>query len=642
MKKHTFWLVAAFCIFLAWTLWPWNPSAQDSGKPIPRRIRPNQQNKQSQVRQAVRPLQLSQQDKPSRTRMAAYGKLPLSFEVNQGQSASAVKFLSRGGGYTMFLTGDEAVLALRNSGVTNQESVTLPRKAGHPNPKVEFRNSKLEAGFLGSLLARLESPISSLESGSANLRSLISDPASPTPIRESSTTALRMRLVGASPSAVATGAEELCGKVNYFNGNNPKKWRSNVPTYAKVRFKDVYPGIDLVYYGNHGGQLEYDFLVAPGANPSFISLAFDANGQSLSRQKVAGRTAPAIDAHGDLVVPSESGELRLRKPVVYQEQESGVRSQKSEAKNSPSNRQSALDHRQYREGRLVLDARNHVRIALGPYDHSKPLVIDPALIYSTYLGGSNSDVAKGIAVDSSGNVYVTGETNSPDFPTVNPLQASLVGTPNAFVTKLSWNGTSLSMVYSTYLGGGYTGSGANASFGNGIAVDSSGNAYVTGLTTSPNFPTANPIQAGLAGFENAFVAELNSTGSALVYCTYLGGSLLDSGQGIAVDHAGNAYVTGMTQSADFPTIHAYQSANGSATLQPSNAFVAKLNWSGSALSLVYSTYLGGSTRDFAEASPSILPGTPMLRGQPHRRIFLLPQAPSRRVWQVSQTHLSRS
>ncbi len=316
-----------------------------------------------------------------------------------------------------------------------------------------------------------------------------------------------------------------------------------------------------------------------------------------SKQKAEGRDGPRIAEDGDLIVPDDDGEVRFHKPVAYQQAASEIVNAKLKTRRS-ENRQSTIVNGKLVNGQFTLDTDNRVHIALGPYDHSKPLVIDPALIYSTYLGGSNSDIARGIAVDPSGSVYVTGETTSPDFPTVNPLQASLVGSPDAFVTKLSWNGTSLRMVYSTYLGGGYTGSGANVSFANGIAVDSSGDAYITGLTTSPNFPTANPIQDGLAGLENAFVAELNSTGSDLVYCTYLGGSLIDNGQGIAVDPAGNAYVTGATASTDFPTAHAYQPANGSATVPSSNAFVAKLNWSGSTLSLVYSTYLGGSSRDF--------------------------------------------
>jgi hypothetical protein len=543
----------------------------------PRPVPSSKLEKPPEARQAVR---LSNLDRRSQARVvAAYAKLPLSFEANQGQTNSAVKFMSRGSGYTLFLTGDEAVLGLRRC-----------------DPKLEIRNWKLETGnselegrVPGSLVASLEVPMSNLanrESQILNPRFPISNAAPPVPSPQplapsqpQALTALRMKLVGANANAAATGAEELPGKVNYFIGNDPKKWRTSVPTYAKVRFKDVYPGIDLVYYGNHGGQLEYDFVVAPGADPRAIALDVGAGLPRHALADIGGVKPPLqIAADGDLVIPTDDGGVRFHKPIVYQPKVT-------------NGQRTAVD------AHFTPDAENRVHIALGPYDHSKPLVIDPALVYSTYLGGSNSDFANGIAADSSGNVYVTGETNSPDFPTANPLQASLAGLLDAFVTKLSWNGTSLSMVYSTYLGGGYTGSGANTSISTGIAVDSSGNAYITGFTTSPNFPTANAIQDGLAGLENGFVAELNAEGSALVYCTYLGGSLFDYGQGIAVDHAGNAYVTGMTGSADFPTANAYQSANGSATSPHANAFVAKLNWSGSALSLVYSTYLGGSTSD---------------------------------------------
>jgi hypothetical protein len=208
-----------------------------------------------------------------------------------------------------------------------------------------------------------------------------------------------------------------------------------------------------------------------------------------------------------------------------------------------------------------------------------------ALVYSTYLGGSNYDGGYGIAVDSSGNAYVTGDTNSANFPTMNALQANSGGTSDAFVAKL--NATGSALVYSTYLGG------SSADYGFSVAVDSSGNAYVTGATQSKNFPTVNPIQAGNPGNSAAFVAKLNATGSALVYSTYLGGASSDQGSGIAVDSSGNAYVTGFTQSTSFPTVNAIQASLGASGA--TNAFVSKLNAAGSAL--VYSTYLGGSNSD---------------------------------------------
>jgi hypothetical protein len=232
----------------------------------------------------------------------------------------------------------------------------------------------------------------------------------------------------------------------------------------------------------------------------------------------------------------------------------------------------------------VLDGNGQVGFAVGSYDRGQPLVIDPLLSYSTYLGGNEQDSAIGIAVDSSGSAYLTGYTYSFNFPLANPIQRtlSLHSDPDAFVAKLNPAGSA--HVYSTFLGGAYV----NDGFG--IAVDSAGNAYVTGQTDSSDFPTVNPLQSSLKGGQNAFVTKLNSTGSALVYSTFLGGSGNDSGIGIAVDSSGSAYVTGSTTSGNFPTVNPVQSqGNG---IQ--NVFVAKLNPAGSAL--VYSTYLGGSTQ----------------------------------------------
>jgi VCBS repeat-containing protein len=460
---------------------------------------------------------------------------------------------------------------------------------------------------------------------------------------------LRLRLDSANQNAVVTGVQELPGKVNYFIGNDPKKWRTNVTTYAKVRYRDVYPGVDLEYYGNQGGELEYDFIVAPGADPSAIAL--DVGAGLVPAQGRPQGSPLRIDGGGDLVISAKGGEIRFHKPQVYQEQSTVDGPQltvPSETRKSKVvNRQSTIARRQFREGRFVLDAQNRIRLAVGPYDRSKPLVIDPelvystclggvsdsangiavdssgdayvtgttysdnfptvnpfqatkkssdttafvtkfnatgtALVYSTYLGGSGGDTGNAIAVDSAGSAYLTGQTCSSDFPTALPLQATLKGSCDPFVTKLNPAGTSL--VYSTYLGGS---SGKDTATG--IAVDSSGNAYVTGAASSPDFPTANPLQPSLKGYENAFVSKLNPSGSALVYSTYLGGSDGDNGAGIAVDSSGSAYLTGATSSPDFPTVNpiqTYQSKYGE-----TNAFVAKLNPGGSAL--VYSTFLGGS------------------------------------------------
>ena len=447
----------------------------------------------------------------------------MQFEANLGLTDSEVKFIARGAGYTVFLTPTEAVLVLRP---------TEPSEGNH-----------------GPVLPGLD------------LRS----PRQPEPKAspERDTTVVRLGLVGANPNPEVAGVEPLPGKVNYFRGNDPRKWRTGIPTYAKVRYRGVYAGVDVVYYGAQR-QLEYDFVVAPGADPTRIRLA------------VTGAEALGVDGAGDLLLKTATGALRLHKPLIYQ----GMGSARREV-----------------DGGYVVIGKDRVGFRVAAYDAGKPLVIDPVLSYSTYLGGGLADIGYyGIAVDSAGNAYVTGSTVSSNFPTANPLQPTLNGSNDAFVAKL--NATGSALVYATYLGG------SDYDAGYGIAVDSAGNAYVTGITYSSNFPTANPLQPTLNGSNDAFVAKLNATGSALVYATYLGGSDVyscdeygcyaegDFGKGIAVDSAGNAYVTGTTTSFDFPTANA---------LRPwfsgyiRDAFVAKLNATGSAL--VYATYLGGSGDD---------------------------------------------
>ena len=465
-----------------------------------------------------------------------YGKLPLSFEANQGQSDSKVRFISRGSGYSLFLTSNEAVLSLKK-------------------PRNQSRDG----------MSRLPAPASrgAVDRGAA---------VGPT---AANTTVVRMKLIGANTSSKVTGMEKLPGKSNYFIGNDPAKWRMNVPAYAKVRYQNVYSGIDLVYYGNQK-QLEYDFVVAPGADPYAIRIAID------------GHEKLRIDSQNDLVLDVEGSEIRLHQPVIYQEI-SGVRQRiggNFVIQGGPSDASAKEGERQ-------------IGFDVARYDESKPLIIDPVLTYSTYLGGSDIDAAFGIAVDSAGNAYVTGITASPNFPTANAFQAGFgggngfyiagLGSADAFVTKLNADG---SLAYSTYLGG----NGDDYTFG--IAVDSSGSAYVTGVTTSPNFPTTpNSFQSAYDGdLEDAFVTKLSANGSALGYSTYFTGS--SEGHGIAVDSSGNAYVTGETGNAGFvTTANAFQMALRSAGHNLTNAFVRKLNAAGSAL--VYSTFLGGSITDSA-------------------------------------------
>src|SRR5436190_8491855 len=431
----------------------------------------------------------------------AYGKLPLSFEANRGQTDAQVKFLSRGPGHTLFLTSTEAVLVL-----TTRES---PAREPAVHGKPARRGPGTDA-------------------------------------------VLRMTFVGAQPPLRPVGREELPGRANYFIGKDPAKWRTNVPTYAKVQYAALYPGIDLIYYGNQR-QLEYDFVVRPGADPGLIALGF------------RGADKLDVDDQGNLVLDTAVGNIRMRKPVIYQEV-NGVRREVA--------------------GSYVLTGTHQVGFRIAAYDASQPLVIDPVLSYSTYLGGSNTDQGLGIAVDTSGNAYVTGRTQSTNFPTTaGAFQTTGGGTEDAFVTQLIPMGTVL--VYSTYLGG------SGIDDGLGIAVDALGNAYVTGVTFSTNFPTtAGAFQTTLGGTEDAFVTTLNATGSLLVYSTYLGGSDFDEGFGIAVDALRNAYVTGFTGSTNFPTTAgAFQTTGGDTV----DAFVTKLRSEDRRVG--YSTYLRGSGVD---------------------------------------------
>src|SRR5262249_54198954 len=344
---------------------------------------------------------------------------------------------------------------------------------------------------------------------------------------------------------------------NYLIGSDPRRWHTHIPTYAKVRYRSVYPHIDLVFYGQQR-QLEYDFALAPGADPQAIKLAFTGAGKI------------TIDDRGNLNLQAAGGQIRMHRPRIYQDVE-GVR------REIP--------------GSYVLTGKHTIGFSLGDYDTTRPLVIDPVLSYSTYLGGNGEDVGRGIAVDASGNVYVTGSTTSTDFPTRNPMQPAYRGggdfLGDVFVTKVNAAGTAL--LYSTYLGG--TGEDNGLS----IAVDASGNAYVTGGTSSSDFPTRKPLQASLNGRQDAFIAKLNPAGSDLVYSTYLGGRFDEAGYKIVIDAIGQAYVAGYTTSPDFPTVNPLQPTfNGF-----QNGFIARLNPAGSAL--LYSTFLGGGGEESAVA-----------------------------------------
>jgi hypothetical protein len=491
----------------------------------------------------------------------SFSELPLRFELNEGQTDDRVKFLSRGRGYSIFLTSNEAVLALR--------SPQSHWPAGYG------RRTIGQDGDL-ALLAR-----------HVSLPSQLPGPESLPP------SILRMKLVGANEEAKVTGLHKLTGTSSYFIGNNPRKWRAKVANYAQVRYEHIYPGIDLVYYGNQQ-QLEYDFEIAPGADPRAIALEFETGNSKIdSRKSPFQNPRPIIDANGDLVISTEAGVVRFHRPVVYQTPVGALSLRSAQGRLSMSKTpvRTPVPERQSLHASYVVTADHRISFAIPNYDPSKPLVIDPVLSYATYLGGSLDDAGNGIAVDPDGNVYVVGSTGSSDFPLPGGSKSTPGGGEDVFVAKLNSTGTTL--LYSAYLGGNVDDHGA------GIALDGSRNIYVTGDTASTNFPvTSGAFQTTYGGgIADAFVAAIKADASGLLYASYLGGGEADYGYGIAVESTGSAYVTGMTQSAKFPTANPLQGAI--AGLGSSDAFLSKLKPDGSAL--VFSTYLGGSDADSGHA-----------------------------------------
>jgi MYXO-CTERM domain-containing protein len=371
-----------------------------------------------------------------------------------------------------------------------------------------------------------------------------------------------MELVGARAGARPEGRLSLPGKVHSFTGNDPSRWHTDIPTWRRIAVDSVYPGIDVVFYGNQR-ELEYDFIVAPGADPTRVQLAFD------------GARAMSVGPEGELVLDLAGGRLVQHAPVVVERREGG-------------HRRIACSYRLLGQGRVGL--------ALGKHDPAAELLIDPVFAYASYFGGVHPEATTGIAVDAAGSAYFTGWTSSPDLPITSGALAKMSsGGDDAFVVKLDPSG--LSPVYSTYLGG------IGPDEGRAIAVDAAGNAYVAGNTTSTNFPVQGALDATYNSppgdvFGDVFVAKLGPTGGTLVYSTYVGGSDGDWAEAIALDASGNLHVTGSTYSADFPTQAAVQSTHGSAGVE-TDAFAFKLNAAGTAL--LYSTFLGGESRDDGRA-----------------------------------------
>lgn len=387
---------------------------------------------------------------------------------------------------------------------------------------------------------------------------------------------LSLAFLDSNPAAKPTGRKLATRTVNYLKGNDSSKWHTNIPTYEHVVYPKLWPGIDLVFHGDNG-RIKYEFVVQPGAKVADIRFAY------------RGAKSLSLDEQGNLLIHTEIGELREARPFSYQQ----IGGRKASVGSS------FLLEQQ-------LDGASVIRFQIGAdYDPHYPLVIDPELEYSTYLGGGNFEIGFAIAVDAAGNAYVTGSTNTPEtaavpFPvTPGAFQTTFGGTSDAFVAKLNPAGNTF--LYSTYLGGG------GIDQGSAIAVDSLGNAYITGNTNSSQtnpvpFPiTPGAFQTTFGGALDAFVTKLNPAGNALVYSTYLGGDSIDFGSGITVDAAGNAYIVGTTATSQldfipFPiTPGAFQTSFGGNT----DVFVTQLNAAGNAL--IYSTYLGGGSFDYGAA-----------------------------------------
>jgi uncharacterized protein (TIGR03437 family) len=390
---------------------------------------------------------------------------------------------------------------------------------------------------------------------------------------------VRTQFLRARRDAHLQPLEQLSSHTNYFIGNSPRRWRTNVPNFAELRVDGLYAGIDLVYRAARG-TLEYDFVLHPGADPQAIEFE-------------VGADAVRVDSTGDLVLRAFGDHVRWKAPQLYQDRD-GTRVPVT--------------------GGFEVSGRR-VRFRVDAYDRSRPLVIDPTLSYSSYLGGSANEEARQVTTDSHGNIYLAGTTTTSNFSLPGGFQTALGGPSNAFVAKFNAAGK---LVYLSYLGGN------QYDVGTSVAVDAAGNIYVGGMTSSFNFPvTEGAFQTTYGGgggnaceaAGDAFVTKLNPTGSALIYSTYVGGRLDEFGSALTIDAAGDAYITGYTLSNNFPvTPGAFQTTyhgsggqrskpvcNGvtQAVPQPwfvtGDAFVTKLNPSGTGL--VFSTYLGGSLDD---------------------------------------------
>lgn len=445
---------------------------------------------------------------------AAPDGVPLAFVANSGQTDASVRYVAQSRGATLFFTDDAIVVA------QTTRPATAPRPAAIGDDGLPLHTT-------------------------------------------STVNVTRLTFVGASSLATLGAADPLPGRVNYFLGNDPANWRADLPTFATLVYRNLYPGIDLHYQGS-GAQIKGTYQVAPGADPEQIRWRYD------------GASAVRLDAAtGDLLVAptldgASTGRLIELAPVAWQEL---------------GGRRVAV------ETRFALQPDGTIGFDIPvDYDRAQPLTLDPTLIYATYLGGMGEDNADGVAVDGSGNMYVSGLTGSIDYPTTTGVvQGATAGAYDVYVTKLNAAGSSV--VYSTYIGG----SGAT-DYGLGLAVDTAGNAYVTGVTDSTDFPVVSAVQATSGGAYDAFLAKLNPTGTSLLYASYFGGAGLELGFDVAVDPtSGVAYITGRTEDG-FPTAGTPYRATFAGGV--SDGFVAKVatTLSGAA-SLPYASYIGGTGED---------------------------------------------
>ena len=540
--------------------------------------------------------------------LKTFGTLPLSFEANQGQVDARVKYLARGTGYTLFLTETEAVLALRSATSEKGEG-----KREKPSPS----SSPLPTGERLSAEEALK-----VRSDALNVH--------PGP-----TSVVRMTFAGANQTPTVSGDEKLPGIVNYFIGNDPEHWRTNIPTYKKVQYENLYEGIDVVYYGNQG-QLEYDLVVAPGADPSQIQLAFDGTDHLTvdpttgdlvlklateelgvrSKEQEGGQKTRATIPDSDLTrltpYPSpltSSNTLRLLKPHVYQLIDGKKVQVAANYVLQPDSQHASLSSMRgdarLQGGRASVrgkaanqanDDTQAVAIHLAAYDTTQPLIIDPVLSYSTYLGGSGQEISQDIAVNSSRNVIVVGHTLSTDFPLNDPLDGSNDGGDfDGFLTIFSPTGRLLT---STYFGG----VGLENVYA--VSLDAAQNIVLAGRTSSStDFPLQNAQQPGYGGGPaDAFLAIVSADGSSLKYSTYVGGSGDEVIYSVFAEPDNSLVLVGATSGTDFPVLNAIDGPGADVTAGTGSLFdgasdvvVVRLDPAGT---LTYSTYLSGDETDY--------------------------------------------